>query len=399
MAAQYARHKRGAPQGTQAPQAISAPDASSAVYAKRARLDQTKENQVREDIHVALTQFLLTHRAPTPWKEQRCAHPTVNVDAHVQAHAIQEAMIQYSDLYKSFFASWKEWSDLVFTQPHVAVCVGLAREWSLAAKRNESEAFATWTAFLPRLLEVGPTAGTHRCKKCLECHLHPHSVCWCNPRVEIAPVDDANPPHHVSLNLQGPVSRWLLHVPRTKSGQLVELTHFQKSLRFFGTQDRATLLHLQTCWENTPSDPSSYEQIASYPNLKSWQQLFVKTGYGGGGRRSILLGNQYWTEISLGMEKRHWTWILRQYSCNYHKFAITLQRAYRRHRFHRTVAHLQAHTSLCYDVSESLVCKYLDCHRSGERPDHTLVPVQASEQMSDAQGPTEVAVPTSAHSS
>jgi hypothetical protein len=67
-----------------------------------------------------------------------------------------------------------------------------------------------------------------------------------------------------------------------------------------------------------------------------------------------------WSDRERGTEKvkrfRHWEWTLRQYTCNYHAFATTIQRAFRRTSHRRILKAIVETSGVSTDVSSSIIC-------------------------------------------
>jgi hypothetical protein len=139
-----------------------------------------------------------------------------------------------------------------------------------------------------------------RFRRCRGCALQQQDtslfdMCWCRPAIPFS----RHPQGYEFIDLSYTWSRWLVALPPfapTQNGTQV-LSGLKGALRFYGTQDMPTLFQLQR------ATPAEWSGVIPVFNPFS-PRLHPST--------------------------------LRAYTCNYHAFATTLQRRYRRRLIHRT---------------------------------------------------------------
>jgi hypothetical protein len=203
---------------------------------------------------------------------------------------------------------------------------------------------------------------------CTVCNSQPalETSCWCNP-VTCFPVQTRV---WGGLDLTD-YGDWLLELPRTTSGTLVVLDAElggPRGFRFFGTTNKQQLDVLCTAVYNSHdgtapsayksrSNPQFTEMFERVPNgSRQYDQRARVTLDGVTYQEAFVFDEEQGVGAYTRQIRRYRRdWVYRYFTCNYGKFARTLQRAFRARQARCRLNRILASTSLSADVASSII--------------------------------------------
>lgn len=195
--------------------------------------------------------------------------------------------------------------------------------------------------------------------------------CWCHPVTRL-PIQRER---WGGLDLMN-YGDWLLEFPRMEDGALLFLDSElggARGFRFFGTtnKDELEILCDAVCDSHECTNQSPYKS-RSNPEFVNMFEAIQHAGIPHYSRARVVIDNVTYQEVAVfqgdtavvqGTDTRHTfrlrmrrhDWVYRHFTCNYGKFARTLQRAFRARQARCRLNHILASTSLSADVASSII--------------------------------------------